>query len=144
VLAGVQEFFEYERQDMRVVFDDGEERKLVQPVILTIANLTQFGGGAVIAPHAKADDGRLEFISALQRDFPLVLANLGRLFNGSMSRIPQIYSRSAQSMRIERAKAGPVQLDGELVEMDATVDIKVLPRALRVLVPPLPALEERS
>jgi diacylglycerol kinase (ATP) len=64
VFAGVQEFFDYKRQNMRVLFDDGEVRDLVEPVILTIANLTQFGGGAVIAPQAKADDGQLEFISA--------------------------------------------------------------------------------
>jgi diacylglycerol kinase (ATP) len=142
VFAGVQEFFEYKRQNMRVVFDDGEARDLKEPVILTIANLTQFGGGAVIAPRAKPDDGQLEFISALQRDFALVLANLGRLFDGSIARIPQVYSRSATGMRVEREHAGPVQLDGELMDMDANVQVSVLPRALRVLVPG--KLEDRS
>lgn len=135
VFAGVQEFFDYKRQDMRVVFDDGEVRELVDPVILTIANLTQFGGGAVIAPKAKPDDGMLEFISALQRDFPLVLANLARLFDGSIHRIPHVYSRSAAGLRVERKHAGPVQVDGELLEMEAEVQVSVLSRALRVLVP---------
>jgi diacylglycerol kinase (ATP) len=135
VFAGVQEFFDYKRQDMHVTFDDGEKLALKQPVILTIANLTQFGGGAVIAPQAKADDGQLEVVSALQRDFPLVLANLARLFDGSIDRIPQVYSRSARGLRVERMHAAPIQLDGELMDMDAKVDVSVMPRALRVLVP---------
>lgn len=135
VFAGVQEFFDYERQDMLVRFADGESRSLERPVILTIANLTQFGGGAVIAPNAKPDDGELEFTCALQRDFPLVLANLVRLFDGSVHRIPSLYTRSMTGARIEREHAGAVQLDGELMEMDATVEVKVLRRALRVLIP---------
>jgi len=135
VFAGVQEFFEYKRQDMQVVFDDGEKLDLIQPVILTIANLTQFGGGAVIAPTAKPDDGKLEFVSALQRDFPLVLANVARLFDGSIDRIPNVCLRSAAGLRVERQHRGPVQLDGELLEMEARVRVSVMPRALRVLVP---------
>ena len=135
VFAGVQEFFDYERQNMRVIFDDGEARDLVEPVILTIANLTQFGGGAVIAPNAKHNDGQLEFICALQRDFPLVLANLARLFDGSIHRIPHVYTRSSKGLRVEREHAGPLQLDGELMEMDANVNVSVLSKALRVLVP---------
>ncbi len=135
VFAGVQEFFDYKRQNMRVQFHDGETRELVQPVILTIANLTQFGGGAVIAPGAKPDDGEFEFVCALQRDFALVLANLARLFDGSIHRIPHVYTRSARQICVEREHAGPVQLDGELMEMDAMVNVHVKPQALRVLVP---------
>lgn len=142
VLAGVQEFFDYKRQNMHVTFHDGETRDLIQPVILTIANLTQFGGGAVIAPGAKHDDGELEFTCALQKDFPLVLANLARLFDGSIHRIPNLYTRSSKGVRVEREHAGPVQLDGELMEMDATVSVSVLPQALRVLVPQ--DIEEQS
>ncbi len=135
VFAGVQEFFDYERQNMQVRFGDGETLMLKSPVILTVANLTQFGGGAVIAPQAKADDGQLEFVSALQRDFALILANLPRLFDGSISRIPKVYTRSASKITVEREHAAPVQLDGEIMEMAALIDITVMAKGLRVLVP---------
>ncbi|HAS81183.1 MAG TPA: hypothetical protein DCS43_00525 [Verrucomicrobia bacterium] len=135
VFAGVQEFFDYERQDMDVTFDDGETLHLKSPMIMTVANLTQFGGGALIAPHAEDDDGKLEFIGALQKDFALLLANLGRLFNGSVSQIPRLVTRSSSRMTIERPKAAAIQVDGEMVEAPQRLDIVVKPFALRVLVP---------
>lgn len=135
VFAGVQEYFDYKRQNMDILFEDGEHLKLEKPVILTIANMTQFGGGAVIAPNAKADDGQLEFISALQRDFPLLLANLARLFDGSIDKMPNLYSRSTTGCRIKREQPGPIQIDGELLDMDADIKVDVLSQALHVLVP---------
>ncbi len=134
-LAGVHEFFEYERQDMRVTFDRGETLLLDSPFIMTVANLTQFGGGAIIAPNAKDDDGKLEFAGALQRDFPLVLANLMRIFDGSASRIPRLITRSASLILIERQKPAPIQVDGEMMDAGERIEISVRPQALRVLVP---------
>lgn len=135
VFAGVQEFFDYERQDMRVTFDGNETMDLRRPMIMTVANLTQFGGGAMIAPHAEDNDGQLEFIGALQKDFPLLLANLGRLFDGSVKRIPRLIARSASQMVITRPHAAPIQVDGEIVEAPDRIEITVRPLALRVLVP---------
>jgi len=135
VFAGVQEFFEYERQDMRVTFDGGESISMKNPMIMTVANLTQFGGGAMIAPHAEDNDGKLEFVGALQKDFPMLLANLGRLFDGSVTRIPRVIARSAKQMVITRQKAAAIQIDGEIVEAPERIEIGVKPLALRVLVP---------
>ena len=135
VFAGVQEFFDYERQDMRVTFDGGETIDLKSPMIMTVANLTQFGGGAMIAPHAEDDDGKLEFVGALQKDFPLLLVNIGRLFDGSVKRIPRVITRSASRIVVTRPKAAPIQLDGELVDAGTRIEIGVKPLALRVLVP---------
>lgn len=135
VFAGVQEFFEYERQDMKVTLDGAETLDLRRPMIMTVANLTQFGGGAMIAPHACDNDGKLEFIGALQRDFPLLLANLGRLFDGSVTRIPRLISRSASRISVTRPKAAAIQVDGEIVEAPERIEIEVKPLALRVLVP---------
>lgn len=135
VFAGVQEFFEYRPQDMSVQLADGEALEFRLPVLFTIANLTQYGGGAMIAPHAKEDDGKLELVVGLQRDFALILANLPRLFDGSMARIPRIITRSSESMTIRRAKPVPIQVDGEVVDAPETIEISVKPGALKVLVP---------
>lgn len=135
VFAGVQEFFDYRPQDMSVTLADGESIDFKLPVLFTIANLTQYGGGAMIAPHAKEDDGKLELVVGLQRDFALILANLPRLFDGSMERIPRIVTRSSKSMIIHRANPVPIQVDGEVVDAPETIEVSVKPGALRVLVP---------
>ena len=135
VFAGVQEFFEYRPQNMSVTLADGEDLDFKLPVIFTIANLTQYGGGAMIAPHAKEDDGKLELVVGEQKDFALILANLPRLFDGSAHRIPRIVTRSTEKMTIRREKPVPIQIDGEVVNAPELIEIGIKPGALKVLVP---------
>lgn len=135
VFSAVYEFLEYRPQDMQVVLDDDERLKLQRPVIFTVANLSQFGGGARIAPHADASDGKLELVVGQQQDMPIILTNLVRLFDGSIKRVPRLITRTFSSLSIEREKADPIQLDGELVEAERELLVTVKPRCLRTLVP---------
>ena len=57
VLAGVTEFLEHKAQAFEVELDAREPLSFPDPMVFTVANLTQYGGGARIAPHARADDG---------------------------------------------------------------------------------------
>ena len=135
VFAGVQEFFDYRPQNMAVSLADGENLDFRLPVIFTIANLTQYGGGAIIAPHAKEDDGKLELVVGEKKDFAVILANLLRLFDGSLHKIPRIVTRSSETMLITRERADPIQVDGEVVDAPEKIEIAVKPQALNVLVP---------
>lgn len=135
VFAGVYEFLQYEPQPMRVTLDGAPIEMFDDTVIFTIANLTEFGGGAKIAPRARHDDGHLELVMARRRDMPALLANLGSLFDGSMDREPHVVTHRFRRLRVERAQATPIQMDGELIESAATVDVHVQAGALRVLVP---------
>lgn len=135
IFAGVQEFFEYRPQNMSIELDDGETLDFRLPVIFTVANLTQYGGGAIIAPHAKENDGLLELVVGEKKDFALILANLHRLFDGSVHRIPRIVTRNFKTMTIRREKPDPIQVDGEVVDAPEVIEIGVRPLALKVLVP---------
>lgn len=135
VFAAVFEFFEYKRQPFRATWDDQPGRVFDDPLLFTVANLTQFGGNARIAPHACPDDGLLELVVVERRDAPIVLANLPRLFNGTLDRVGQVYSHKISHVNVQRAEAGPIQMDGELVEASAEIRVDVLPQALTVLVP---------
>jgi len=135
VLAGVQQFFDYIPQDVRVDIDDKESLFFAEPIIFTVANISQFGGGAIIAPQAKADDGWLELVVALRRDAAMLLANLPRLFNGTLHQIPEVTTRHFRKLKITRPHATPLQIDGELVQADANVRVRVHEQRLRVLVP---------
>jgi len=135
VFAGVQEFFEYHPQPMVVETDDGETLDFEDPIIFTIANLTQFGGGAIIAPDATPDDGALELVVALRRDMPKLVANMARLFDGTINRMPGLVSRRFTALTVRRPQATPIQIDGELVEAPAEIKVSVQPGALKVLAP---------
>lgn len=135
VFAGVEEFFEYRPQPMDVVLDGKESLSFNSALVFTVANLTQFGGGARIAPHARPDDGRLELVVALRQDIARLVTNITRLFDGSLNRLPEVVSRSFRTMRVKREKATPIQIDGELMECDRDVEVAVSSGGLNVLAP---------
>ena len=135
VFAGVQEFFDFRPQPMEAVLDGGESLMLQDAMVCTVANLSQFGGGARIAPQAQHDDGWLELVVAMKQDAPVLFANILRLFDGSLSSVPQVTTRRFRTLTVRRQETAPIQIDGELVEVGRDVEVRVLPASLRVLVP---------
>lgn len=135
VLAGVYEFLEYKPQPFVVQVDDGPRRTFEDPLVFTVANLTQYGGGALIAPSACPDDGHLELVYIARRHAPALLPLVPRLFTGTFDRSTYVKTFRLKHLRATRAEAGPIQVDGELVQAPGEVEITVLPRALTVLVP---------
>ena len=136
VFAAAAELITYEDQPIHVALDGGPAQVFSNPILFTVANLTQYGGGAQIAPKARPDDGLMELVVALRPDLPLLLINIARLFNGTLDQLPQVTTRRFRQMDLHRLRATPIQLDGELVEAGREVFIRLLPKALSVLVPP--------
>ncbi len=135
VFAGVQELLGYKPQPVEVIVDASEKLFFEDPLVLTVANLTQFGGGALIAPKARPDDGLLELVVALRQDIPKLVANAGRLFNGTIDRIPEVIMRRFRTLDVLRKEPAPIQIDGELFDAPSETHVRVMPSALRVLVP---------
>jgi YegS/Rv2252/BmrU family lipid kinase len=135
VFAGVCKLFEYKPQPFTLLIDGKEETTIEDPLLFTAANLTQYGGGAQIAPNARADDGQLQLVTLRQRDLPWIVPMLGKLFDGTIDRLHEIKTCPFTTLTVRRKEAGPMQLDGELVAAPAEVEIGVRPRVLNVLVP---------
>ncbi|MBU0509546.1 hypothetical protein KKH27_12020 [bacterium] len=136
VLAGIYHYFTYEPQDFQIELD-GELLTIEKPMVLTVANLTQYGGGAIIAPEAQPDDGKLALV-AVPRMEPLdLLSSVVRLFDGTVSHVPEIRTWSFQRMVVRRERPDPIQLDGELVDCSREIVFTVKPAALDVIVPAL-------
>lgn len=138
VLAGAQKLGEYRSQPIQVELDGAPPEIFDHPLVFTVANLTQFGGGARIAPRAEPDDGRLELVVIERRNAARAIARIGALFNGTLDRLPEVDTRVFQRLRAARCEATPIQIDGEAIDAGATVEITVRPAALRVLVPETP------
>ena len=135
VLAAATELITYEPKPIRVILDGDEKITFKDPLIFTVANLTQYGGGAQIAPHACPDDGALELVTILRQDAPQVFGNMNKLFDGTLDSLPGVASKRFRTLDVHRARPGPIQLDGELVEAPADIEVRVMPKALTVLVP---------
>lgn len=135
VFAAVYEFFEYHPLPFEMILDGQETLHIDDLQLCTIANLTQYGGGARIAPGAKSDDGKLQLVTVRRQDFHKVLPMVGKMFDGTIDRLSGIETRPFKELTVRRKKEGPMQLDGELLSAPSEVHIHVQPRALNVLVP---------
>jgi diacylglycerol kinase family enzyme len=135
LLAGVREYVTFTPQPLEVTLDGHEQLRFPDPMVFTVANLTQYGGGAKIAPHAEPDDGQLELVVLPRQDVAQVLTSLPHLYDGTLLQLPDLFTRRFRDMTIRRAQAAPIQLDGELLDASTTITISVLPQALTALVP---------
>jgi diacylglycerol kinase family enzyme len=135
VFSAAFKLFDYTPQPFTLCIDDGDEFTIDDPQVCTVANLTQYGGGAQIAPGAKADDGQLLLVTVRKRDLPMVILMLRKLFDGTIDQLSGIHTKPFRTLTVRRKEAGPMQLDGELLSAPAEVKITVQQNALNVLVP---------
>jgi diacylglycerol kinase (ATP) len=135
VFAGAYELFEYKPQTFFVTVDDGVEFPVENPMVFTAANLTQFGGGARIAPDAHPGDGLLDLIYVEKKDLAKVIPQFPKLFTGNLAFGTGINAVKFRRCRVRRDLPSPVQVDGELLGNSTEVTIQVLRGGLNVLVP---------
>lgn len=139
VFAAAYEMFEYRPQDFELVLDGRERLRINEVVVFTVANLTQFGGGARIAPHALPDDGLLEMVALPRAAAANILEGVPRLFNGTIAQLPGIVMRRFHRLDVIRRAPSVIQVDGEAVDAPAEVTVRVRRKALQVLVPSGPS-----
>lgn len=103
-------------------------------MVVAFANTPTYGGGILIAPQARLDDGKLELcvVGAMAK------ARLLRLFpsvrSGGHLNIPEVKYFQASRLRIETEKPTEVYADGEFV-CSTPVEVTVERTALKVIVP---------
>jgi YegS/Rv2252/BmrU family lipid kinase len=112
---------------------DGERREF-SGYSVAAANSAAFGGGMFLAPDAVLDDGLLEVVSISDVAKLRYLRGLPKVFDGSHVENDEVTIERAREVRIEADRPFAVYADGDhLADLPATV--RLLPRALRVIVP---------
>ena len=98
------------------------------------ANSKAYGGGMLIAPDARLDDGLLDIVITEQMPKLRALLNLPKVFSGRHVERPEVHVLRTARMRVSADRPFTVYADGDpIAELPATVSAR--PRALRVLVP---------
>jgi YegS/Rv2252/BmrU family lipid kinase len=110
---------------------DGE-RFQTRALLIAIANASQYGSNARIAPLASMQDGVLDVVIVERLS---LVTQPWRLFAGTLDRARGITMRRARQVKIQRPSAGPAHLDGEPVTLPESLTIEIVPQSLRVLVP---------
>ena len=110
-------------------------RERVRAFTLAVANGSQYGNNAHIAPGALLDDGLLD-LAAVPPVTPLnAVPLLTRLFSGTLADASDVMLRRGARFVVERATAGLLHTDGETHHAGAHVEFTVRPASLRVMAP---------
>lgn len=98
-----------------------------------VANTSQYGNNARVAANASVRDGLLDLV--VFRDVPAVAAPIlvARVFTGTLHRSRGVITRKVREVIIRRAGIGPAHVDGEPIELEAEIVVRVRPASLNVL-----------
>jgi len=132
--AGFKAFRERRSQQVTVSADDGPPATL-DAFLVSVANSDQYGNRACLAPGAAVVDGRLDLVAVHPVGFWSALPLLARLFLGTFDHSPRVVRLRGTRFVVRRRASGLIHTDGETHETDASVEILVRPRSLRLVVP---------
>lgn len=130
VLESVVDF----KSDEYVLTHDGgivQERAF----ILTCANASQYGNEAHIAPGASLDDGMMN-VSILKPLNALEIPQTTlQLFTRNIDKNSKMTTLVTRRLHIKRSKAGMMHVDGEPMQAENEIDVRIFHKGLRVFAP---------
>ena len=127
----LKEAFAYQAQNYRLVGDGIDVTH--KAFLITFANANQWGYEAMIAPRASIQDGKMD-IMLMSSHAILGSASLAlRLFTGNIDDSYFMDTIRAKEITLEREVAGPFHIDGDPVEMEKDIQIRIVPDGLHVL-----------
>jgi len=129
----LREFASYKPEPIKLVIDGKEIDKEI--FILCVANGSQYGNNAFIAPEADMGDGIFD-ISILKPFNPIALPIIGaQLFTRKFNSSSFTENFRGQHIKIIRKQAGIVNIDGEPVEMGPELNIEIKHSSLKIIIP---------
>lgn len=131
----IDEYRGFKPETYRIILDEGERTIETEAFVLVVANASQYGNNAYIAPEADLSDGLLDL--AIIRPFPVLEAALvlGDLMRGKLAGNKYYHTERVRNVRIERTSGGSVHLDGEPLVMSEHIDVSLRPHSLEVIIP---------
>ncbi len=133
IRIAISEFFQFSPEKFQLSLDQGEEVQY-SAFLVTIANASQYGNNAFIAPMAKVRDGLLDICILAPFNLFRVPQIAWQLFSGKLYKNRYATYLKGSSLKITRASEGLIHLDGETYTMGNELRISVIPKSLNVLV----------
>lgn len=132
VKISIRDSLKYDSQECEISFHGVTWRG--SAFIIDIANGNQWGNNAVIAPHAKNDDGILDMLIVKKfpfRNFPFMAT---RLFTKSIHHSKYVEIKKITEAVITQKKT-IAHIDGEPYNMGYKLHVRINPLSLKIIVP---------
>jgi diacylglycerol kinase (ATP) len=129
----LNEFANYKPQSYELVVDGKTITN--DAFIICVANGSQYGNNAYIAPQANLDDGLFD-ISIMKpfKTYQMPVIGL-EMFLKKYNHSKYVDALKGSDILIKRGEEGVFNIDGEPVMMGKDVHIRILPESLKVIVP---------
>ena len=128
----LKEAFSYQPQTYHIVGDGLDVTH--KAFLITFANANQWGYEALIAPKASIQDGKMD-IMLMSENAILGSAGLAlRLFTGHIDDSHFMDTLRAKEITLEREEKAPFHIDGDPVDMEKDIHIRIVEDGLHVLV----------
>ena len=125
-------FFEWENTEVTVRLDDGERRGRMHDVV--VANGVWHGGGMMLAPDARPDDGVFDVVligDVSKVDF---LTTAPKIYKGKHVSHPKVEVVRSARVEVDAPEHLPIEVEGEQVGTTPAT-FEVVRDALRIRVP---------
>ncbi len=133
LLAALKVIMRAQCWQMKIKWNNGEYDG--PAILVSVGNNFRTGGSFYMTPHARLDDGLLDFIYGIRLNRLQLLNLLPRTFTGQHIYHPAINYRQTTTLSITTSPPTPIQADGEIIDLHATrIEYRVLPQKLRVIV----------
>ena len=129
----LQESLTYQPETYELETEDGTYK--YKAFLIACGNASQYGNNAYITPQATLTDGLLD-VTILEPFTVLDVPSLAfQLFNKTIDQNSRIKTFRCRKLRIHRTSPGVVHFDGDPMQADENVDIELIQKGLRVIVP---------
>lgn len=128
----LKEGLRYEPETYEV--EDETGKKTYKAFLISMANASQYGNNAYIAPQASMSDGLLDVI--IMKPFDIIEAPQISIdiFNKTIDKNPNITTFKTKKVLIRRSKPGVIHYDGEPVMSDKDIEVKIESKGISVVI----------
>ena len=114
---------------------DGGAVIKAKTILVAAALGTTYGGGFHLAPDSRLDDGFFDVVWSEEVSRGEVLRLIPLALWGTLPKHPKVHVVRAREIEVDLAEEVPAHVDGEMLAPTRHFEARVLPGALRVLVP---------
>ncbi len=129
----LREFLRYKEFDIHA--DTDGKITTHRAFMVALANASQFGNNALIAPDASVSDGMMDVCFIRRISITEAIPFLTKLFMGNIEKSRFATLVKAKHFHAELSTEQPIHLDGEPGKPSKIFDVQIHPASLRVIVP---------
>ncbi|MBQ0073671.1 MAG: YegS/Rv2252/BmrU family lipid kinase [Prevotella sp.] len=139
----LKEGLKYKPETYEVTMD-GNDTEPYKAFLISVANASQYGNDAYIAPQASMSDGLLDVVIMEPFDILEAAQVSFDMMNKTLNKSSKIKCFKAKNVTIRRSAPGVIHFDGDPIEADATLNVELRTRGIRIVVNPMADKKRRQ